>query len=307
MNPPIPDETTRQSISGTIAGASAFLIWGISPLYWKTLTGVPALEIVAHRVVWSFIVLIPLVLFRNRLKDFISVLGNWRSMSILIATSLFVSCNWLVYIWAINNGFLLQASLGYYINPLVNVLLGTLFLRERLRPRQILAVLFAGAGVLYLTLVYGRFPWIACLLAVTFGLYGLLRKIMAVGSLVGLTVETFLMTAPALGYLIYLDMNGTAAFIDNSLQIDLLLMGTSVVTALPLLLFAMSARRVRLTTLGFLQYIAPSCMFLMAVFIYLESFRTEQLICFVLIWTALAVYSADSVITFRRSSVISGS
>ena len=300
MSPPSIDKTTPRSISGAIFGAAAFLIWGISPLYWKTLTAVPALEIVAHRVVWSFLLLTPLILFRRRWKEFLLTLTNWRSMAILAVTSLFVSCNWLVYIWAINNGFLLQASLGYYINPLVNVLLGTLFLRERLRSFQGLAVLLAGSGVIYLTIVYGQFPWIACILAFTFGLYGLIRKVINVGSLVGLTMETFLLTAPALGYLIYLDMNGSAAFFKVSLQIDLLLTGTSVMTALPLLLFAMSARRVRLTTLGFLQYIAPSCMFVMAVFVYLEPFRTEQLISFVLIWTALAVYSIDSVVHYRR-------
>jgi chloramphenicol-sensitive protein RarD len=300
MSPPSIDKTTPRSISGAIFGAAAFLIWGISPLYWKTLTAVPALEIVAHRVVWSFLLLMPLILFRKRWKEFLLTLTNWRSMAILAVTSLFVSCNWLVYIWAINNGFLLQASLGYYINPLVNVLLGTLFLRERLRSFQGLAVLLAGSGVIYLTIVYGQFPWIACILAFTFGLYGLIRKVINVGSLVGLTMETFLLTAPALGYLIYLDMNGSAAFFKVSLQIDLLLTGTSVMTALPLLLFAMSARRVRLTTLGFLQYIAPSCMFVMAVFVYLEPFRTEQLISFVLIWTALAVYSIDSVVHYRR-------
>ncbi len=176
MSPPSLDETTHRSFSGAVFGASAFLIWGISPLYWKTLTAVPALEIVSHRVVWSFLILMPLILFRNRWKDFLSVLTNWRSMAILVLTSLFVSCNWLVYIWAINNGFLLQASLGYYINPLVNVLLGTLFLRERLRSFQVLAVLLAGAGVLYLTIAYGRFPWIACILAMTFGLYGLVCR-----------------------------------------------------------------------------------------------------------------------------------
>ena len=301
MSPLSIDKITPRSISGAIFGAAAFLIWGISPLYWKTLTAVPALEIVAHRVVWSFLLLMPLILIRKRWKEFLLALTNWRSMAILAATSLFVSCNWLVYIWAINNGFLLQASLGYYINPLVNVLLGTLFLKERLRSFQGLAVLLAGAGVLYLTVVYGQFPWIACILACTFGLYGLVRKIISVGSLVGLAMETFLLTVPALGYLIYLDTKGSAAFYKVSLQIDLLLMGTSVVTALPLLLFAMSARRVRLTTLGFLQYIAPSCMFVMAVFIYLETFRMEQLVSFILIWTALAVYSMDSVVYYRRS------
>jgi len=300
MNPPSPDETTRRSISGAIFGASSFLIWGISPLYWKTLTAVSALEIVAHRVVWSFFILIPLVLFRNRWNDFRMTLINWRSMAILTITSLFVSCNWLIYIWAVNNGFLLQASLGYYINPLVNVLLGTLFLKERLRPYQIMAVLLAGVGVLYLTIVYGQFPWIACILAITFGLYGLVRKVIAVGSLVGLTIETLLLAAPALGYLIYLANNNSAAFFGGSPQIDLLLAGTSVVTALPLLLFAMSARRVKLATLGFLQYIAPTCMFGMAVFIFLEPFRTEQLISFALIWAALAIYSTDSVVHYRK-------
>ena len=226
-------------------------------------------------------------------------------MAILTITSLFVSCNWLIYIWAVNNGFLLQASLGYYINPLVNVLLGTLFLRERLRLYQIIAVLLAGVGVLYLTIVYGRFPWIACILAMTFGLYGLVRKVIAVGSLVGLTIETLLLAAPALGYLIYLANNNSAAFFGGSLQIDLLLAGTSVVTALPLLLFAMSARRVKLATLGFLQYIAPTCMFGMAVFIFLEPFRAEQLISFSLIWTALAIYSIDSVVHFRKADLTS--
>ena len=301
MSPPSSDKTTPKPISGVVFGAAAFLIWGISPLYWKTLTAVPALEIVAHRVVWSFLLLMPLILFRRRWKEFLLALTSWRSICTLAVTSLFVSCNWLVYIWAINNEFLLQASLGYYINPLVNVLLGTLFLKERLRTFQVLAVLLAGGGVFFLTIFYGQFPWIACILALTFGLYGLIRKIIAVGSLVGLAIETFLLTAPALGYLIYLGMNGSAVFLKLSLQIDLLLMGTSIVTALPLLLFAMSARRVRLTTLGFLQYIAPSCMFVMAVFVYLEPFKIEQLISFFLIWAALAVYSADSVVHYRNS------
>jgi len=305
MSPPSSDETTHRSVSGAVFGASAFLIWGISPLYWKTLTAVPALEIVSHRVVWSLLILMPLILFRSRWKDFLSVLTSWRSVAVLIVTSLFVSCNWLVYIWAVNNGFLLQASLGYYINPLVNVLLGTVFLRERLRGYQILAVLLAGAGVFYLTIVYGQFPWIACILAFTFGLYGLIRKIITAGSLVGLTMETLLLAAPALGYLIYLYIDGSAAFLSGPLKIDLLLMGTSVLTALPLLLFAMSARRVKLTTLGFLQYIAPSCMLVMAVFVFLEPFRTEQLISFVLIWTALAVYSADSVVHYRKADITS--
>jgi chloramphenicol-sensitive protein RarD len=303
MNPSSSDKSTHQPVFGAVFGAAAFLIWGISPLYWKTLTAVPAMEIIAHRVVWSFLLLMPLILLRKRWKDFTSVLTTWRSVAILIVTSLFVSCNWLVYIWAVNNGFLLQASLGYYINPLVNILLGTVFLKERLRGFQVLAVVLAGAGVFYLSIFYGQFPWVACILAFTFGLYGLIRKIITAGSLVGLTMETLLLSAPALGYLIYLHSDGSASFLNGSLKIDLLLMGTSVLTALPLLLFAMSARRVKLTTLGFLQYIAPTCMFGMAVFIFLEPFQMEQLVSFILIWSALAVYSTDSVAHFHKADV----
>lgn len=300
MSPPSQDKLIPTSITGAVFGAAAFFIWGVSPLYWKTLTAIPALEIVAHRVFWSFLLLILLVLFRRRWKEFLSIFASWRSVAILAATSVIVSCNWLVYIWSINNGFVLQASLGYYINPLVNVLLGTLFLRERLRSLQVLAVLLAVAGVLYLTIFYGQFPWIAFILSISFGIYGLIRKIIKVGSLAGVTMETLLLTVPALGYLVYLDINDCAAFLKISLQVDLLLAGTSVVTALPLLLFSMSARRVRLTTLGFLQYIAPSCIFLMAVFVFLEPFSTAQLVSFALIWTALAVYSIDSVFHYRK-------
>jgi chloramphenicol-sensitive protein RarD len=301
MSPRSPNETTLKSISGAICGASAFLIWGISPLYWKLLMAVPALEIAAHRVVWSFLIVIPFILTTRRRKELLLALTNPRSMTLLVVTSLLVGCNWLVYIWAINNGHLLQASLGYYINPLVNVLLGTLFLKERLRVFQVFAVILAGTGVLYLTIVYGQFPWIACILALTFGFYGLIRKTINVGSLVGLAMETFLLTVPALGYLIFVDLHGAGAFGNGPLRIDLLLAGTSVITATPLLLFAMSARRVKLTTLGFLQYIGPSGMFLMAIFIFLEPFRPEQLVSFVLIWAALVLYSIDSVIHFRKT------
>lgn len=295
------DPAVQPSLSGALFGAIAFFIWGISPLYWKTLTLVPAFEIVVHRVIWSFGLLMILILARKRLEEFVSVIRNLRAMLILVITSLIVSCNWLVYIWAINNDFLLQASLGYYINPLVNVILGALFLQERLRSLQLFSVIIAAAGVFYLTFVYGQFPWIACVLALTFGFYGLIRKVIEVGSLVGLAIETLFLLLPAIGYLFYLEWLGRAAFMKTGLHIDLLLMGASVVTALPLLLFAMSARRIMLTTLGFLQYIAPSCMFFMAVFIFREAFKIEQLISFILIWTALVIYTYDSVRNYRRN------
>ncbi|MGD9061443.1 MAG: EamA family transporter RarD, partial [Desulfobacterales bacterium] len=186
---------------GVIYAISAFLIWGISPIYWKALRSVPALEIILHRIVWSFFLLVPLIIIMRRWQEFIAVFKNLRTLLILLFTALIVGGNWLLYIWAVNSDHLLQASLGYYINPLVNVVLGMVFLKERLRAPQILAVVMATAGVLYLTLYYGEFPWIALTLAVSFGFYGLIRKVAPVGAVVGLTVETLLLSIPALIYL----------------------------------------------------------------------------------------------------------
>ena len=172
-----PSKSKNQPVLGVLYASSAFLIWGLSPFYWKALGAVPALEIILHRIVWSFVFLVPLVILQRRWQEFIDVVTNLRMLFILSSTGIFVACNWLLYIWAVNNGYLLQASLGYYINPLVNVVLGVIFLRERLRPPQILAVLLATAGVLYLTLHHGVFPWIAITLALTFGFYGLIITI----------------------------------------------------------------------------------------------------------------------------------
>jgi chloramphenicol-sensitive protein RarD len=285
---------------GVVYAASAFLIWGISPIYWKALQAVPALEIILHRMVWSFFFLVPLVILMRRWQEFKDALSNYRTLLILLFTALIVGGNWLLYIWAVNTDRLIQASLGYYINPLVNVVLGMVFLKERLRPPQIVAVLLAAAGVLYLTVYYGEFPWIALTLAVSFGLYGLIRKIVPVGSLVGLTVETLLLSIPALGYLFYLGSHGAGAFLRVSLKMDLLLMGCAVATATPLLLFTLGARRLYLSTVGLLQYIAPSCMFVLAVFLFREPFSKAQVVTFIFIWTALVIYSTDSVRYYKR-------
>ncbi|MBW2487377.1 MAG: EamA family transporter RarD [Deltaproteobacteria bacterium] len=291
----------RDTIAGVVYAVSAFLIWGISPIYWKALRSVPALEIILHRIVWSFFLLVPLIMIMRRWREFVLVFRNLRTLLILLFTAIIVGGNWLLYIWAVNTDRLLQASLGYYINPLVNVMLGMVFLKERLRPPQILAVVMATAGVLYLTLYYGEFPWIALTLAFSFGLYGLIRKIAPVGALVGLTVETLLLSIPALIYLFYLDRLGQGAIFRVSLKLDLMLMGCSVVTALPLLFFTLGARRLYLSTMGLLQYLAPSCMFVLAVFLFREPFTSAQVLTFILIWTALAIYSTDSVRYYRRS------
>mgnify|MGYP001823421721 CR=1 FL=1 len=302
MNNSLSDQAHTKEFSGLLYSATAFLIWGISPIYWKALKTVPAFEIILHRVVWSFLFLILLILIRNRWHEFWKLLRTWKTLAIMTVTSLLVSCNWLVYIWAVNNGFLLQASLGYYINPLVNVLLGFVFLKERLRPYQWIAVILAGVGVLVLTIFYGQFPWIALTLAGSFGLYGLIRKVSPVGSLVGLTIETLLLTIPSVIWLIYLDSNGSGSFLHGKIQITFLLMGASIVTALPLLFFNLGARRITLATLGFMQYIAPSCMFVMAVFIFNEPFINVQFISFIMIWTALGIYSSDSFVYFRKKN-----
>ena len=293
--------SASDSLWGVIYAVAAFLIWGISPIYWKALRPVPAIEIILHRIVWSFFLLLPLIILMRRWQEFIAVMKNLRTLLVLLFTALIVGGNWLLYIWAVNNDHLLQASLGYYINPLVNVVLGMLFLKERLRTPQIIAVVLATAGVLYLTVYFGEFPWIALTLAISFGFYGLIRKVAPVGAVVGLTVETLLLSFPALVYLIYLDRLGQGSIFRISLNLDLMLIGCAVVTAFPLLFFTMGARRLYLSTLGLLQYIAPSCMFILAVFSFGEPFARAQVVTFILIWTALAIYSTDSVRYYRHN------
>ena len=287
------------TIWGVVYAASAFLIWGISPIYWKALRTVPALEIALHRMVWSFFFLVPLIVIMRRWHEFVDVYKNRRTLLILLVTALIIGGNWLLYIWAVNNDYLLQASLGYYINPLVNVVLGMVFLKERLRSTQMLSVLLALAGVVYLTISYGEFPWIALMLALSFGFYGLIRKVAPVGAVVGLTVETLLLSIPALIYLFYLDSRGAGTIFRVSPKLSLLLIGCALVTAIPLLFFTLGARRLYLSTLGLLQYIAPSGMFILAVFLFGEPFSSAQVVTFIFIWTALAIYSTDSVRYYR--------
>jgi chloramphenicol-sensitive protein RarD len=296
-----PPKPQSESIFGVIYAGCAFLIWGIGPIYWKALGAVSALEIVMHRVVWSFMFLLLLIVLGRRWNEFVGAVKNRRTLLTLLFTAVILSLNWLLYVWAVNNEHILQASLGYYINPLVNVVFGMLFLRERLRPPQMLAVLLAASGVVYLTVYYGEFPWIALTLASSFGLYGLIRKVAPVGSLVGLAVETLLMSPVAAAYLFYLGAQGTGSIFCGSIKMDLLLMGTSLLTTVPLLLFTSGARRIYLSTVGLMQYIAPTGMFLLAIFVYQEPFSMAKVWTFVMIWTALGIYSTDSVIYFRRT------
>lgn len=300
MSPSNQDASRSESVLGVIYAGAAFVIWGLAAVYWKELGSVPPLEIIAHRVAWSFFFLFSLIILQRQWNQFVVILQNPRMLLILLSTSILVGANWLLYVWAVNNNHLLQASLGYYINPLVNVVLGMVFLKERLRRPQILAVLLATIGVLYLTIQYGQFPWIAICLAMSFGLYGLIRKVAPVSPLVGLTVETLLLALPAIGYLLYLDFQGTGTIFRVSLKFDLLLIGCAPLTAVPLLFFTAGAKRLYLSTVGLMQYIGPSGMFFLAVFYYHEPFSTAQIWTFVMIWTALVIYSTDSVIYYRR-------
>jgi len=288
-----------QSISGLLAGGAAYFIWGLAPMYWKMLSNVPEYETIFHRVIWSFLFLLPVILIQGKGKLLVKTLSSPRQLRNLSITTLFLATNWFVYIWAVNHDLILQASLGYYINPLVNVLFGVLFLKERLRKPQVIAVALAAAGVFYLTIGYGSFPHIALILAGSFGLYGLIRKILNLDAAVGLAVETLLVSIPGCCYLIWLQKTGSAAFLHKGVTVDLFLICTALVTALPLLLFNIGIKHLRLTTMGFLQYIAPSLMFIMAVFVYAEPLSIHQLISFGFIWIALAIYSMDSTRSHR--------
>jgi chloramphenicol-sensitive protein RarD len=292
-------DAPQQSSTGAVYAVAAFLIWGLSPIYWRELHAVPALEIVMHRVVWSPLVLVPVLIRQKRWTELAATLKEPRSVLALLLTTILISSNWLIFIWAINNEQVLQTSIGYYITPLINVFLGMVFLHERLRPLQVAALALAVAAVLYLTIDYGSFPWIAVTLGVTFGCYSLVHKVLKVSSIAGLSLEILLLCGPATAYLIYLNAEGRGSFLHAGLTIDLLLMATSLFTALPLLLFTRGTKRLHLSTLGFLQYIAPSCYFLLAAFYFHESVSSAQIWTFALIWLALSCYSTDSVLYYR--------
>lgn len=289
--------------AGIVYALAAFGIWGLVPIYFRLIGRVPALEVVAHRVVWAAVLLCLALLLRRRGRLLLAELRAARRLLFLSVTALLVSGNWLIYIWSIQHDRLLEASLGYYINPLINVLLGMLFLRERLNLRQGVAVALATIGVLNLIVALGVFPWIALSLALLFGFYGLLRKKASIDAMVGLTIETILLAPFALALLVVLALHGNGAFGRGDLTTDLLLAGTGLMTAIPLFCFLQGARRLRLSTLGLMQYVAPSLNFLLAVVFYHEPFTWMHFVTFLFIWVALAVYSFDA-LSERRAQRI---
>lgn len=278
---------------GVLYAVIAYGMWGFFPLYFRAISQVPPLQILAHRVIWSFVFLAVVV---SVMRDWgrLRATLNRRVLLTYLAASLLLGVNWFVFIWAVNSGYVVESSLGYFINPLVNVLLGTIFLRERLKPVLWLPIGLAAVGVLYLTVSYGRLPWIALALALSFGLYGLVKKLAPLNALHGLSLETVMLFVPAVAYLLVMEKAGTGSFGHMSIGMDLAVAFSGVLTALPLLFFAEAAHMIPLTTMGLIQYISPTFQFLTGVVIYHEPFTQARVIGFSIIWAALILYSASN-------------
>jgi len=289
--------------TGTWYAVGAYTLWGLLPVYWKWLQHVPALQLMSHRVVWSFLSLCTLLILTRRWPHFRAAVQDRRVLRTHLITAALIGVNWLTYVWAVNAGFIVETSLGYFINPLLSVALGVIFLRERLRPLQWTAVGIAAVGVFYLTFIYGAFPWIALTLALAFGFYGLVKKTAPLGSLYGLTLETGILLLPTSGYLLLCEARGQGAFLHAGVLSDLLLVGAGPVTAIPLLMFAAAAQRIPLSLVGILQYIAPTLQFLLGVLVYGEPFPPARLVGFSIVWVALAILALDAGLT-RRARII---
>jgi chloramphenicol-sensitive protein RarD len=288
--------------SGIIYAALAFFCWGLFPIYFHALGEVPPLQILAHRMLWSLAFLLVLLLLRRDWK-WLQVVRQPRVFFSFVLSALLLSANWLVYIWSVMNHHVIEASLGYFINPLVNIVLGYLILKERMRPLQWAAIGVAALGVAWLTWQAGTVPWIALFLALSFGGYGLLRKTAALGPLEGLSFETIVLFPLAAGYVIWLTVHGQNVFINTASDTTRwLLIMAGPLTAIPLLLFATGARKIPLSILGLLQYLSPTLQFLLGVWLFKEAFSADRLVGFVLIWSALALFAGEGLL--RRQPVV---
>lgn len=279
---------------GLVFGVSAYSLWGAFPLYWPLLEPANPLEIVSHRAVWTLVFCFIVLATTKALKSTLATLKRPKIAAKLFLTSLLISINWLVYIWATNNGHVVEASLGYYINPLIIIGFGVILLKEKMRPLQWAAVTIASLGVLVLTIDYGRLPWVALTLAISWGSYGLIKKQLGLGALEGLAIETFISAFFYLGYLIYIGTQGTGQF-GHSWGLTLLLMSAGAITAIPLLLFNGSATRLPFTTIGLLQYITPTLQFSVGVWIRHEDMPTARWVGFLIIWVSLTTLAIDLV------------
>ncbi len=285
---------------GTWAAVAAYGAWGLLPLFWKTLDQIPAQNILAHRIVWSFVFLFILVTFRKSWAQVKRVFSIKKTRTFFLFTSCFLGVNWFTYIWAVNSDHVVDASLGYFINPLVVVMLGVLFLKEKLLFWQKISVFLAFIGVLYMTIDVGRIPWISLTLALSFGFYGLFRKKADAESMAGLTSEMIILSPIALGFMVIVNLNSSGFIGKAPPLIHLLLLGTGIATALPLLCFNYGVKRIELKTIGFLQYLSPTFQLFLGIFAFKEPFSLTHIISFGLIWMALIIYSTSHTSFMRR-------
>lgn len=275
---------------GLIFAILCYMAWGVFPLYWKLLLVVPSEQILAHRVIWS-LVFLAITIFLMRKTAFLTYLQKPKIVGMLVVTSFLIGLNWGVYIYAVNHGHIVESSLGYYINPIISVLLGMMFLKERLSRLQTIAVIFALSGVIWLTIHLGRLPWISLVLAFTFSFYGFLRKKLNLESMPGLLIETMILAPFALWYLWHVDLNHTGVFLHYSNMVDFLLILGGIITAVPLFMFGMAATRIPLSTLGFVQYLSPTIQLLIGLFVYRETFTAAYMFSFFLVWIGLTIYT----------------
>ena len=293
---------------GIASAVGAYTLWGFLPIYWKLIQQIPALEILAHRIVWCLLFM-GIVLFATRgmlsfCQEIRSIAYQRKRLLGLVCAAALITLNWLIYIWAVNDNRIVETSLGYYINPLVSVFLGIIVLKERLTFWQTVAVVLAGLGVLNLTFNFGAFPWVSVSLAISFGLYGLVKKIVNIGAITSITLETLLLSPLALIYIVYLQQQEVGAFDFGQSMITGMLIGSGIVTAIPMVLFSNSAIRLPLTVLGFIQYLSPTIALFIGVFLYHEPFSLTHLISFSLIWLALGIFSLARTRTFVRIEAI---
>ena len=291
-------QTNRRA--GLMLGVGAYLMWGILPIYFKAIDHVSALEIVAHRILWSLVFLALLASLWSKWPGIRAAVSTPRILATLLLTAILIGANWVIWIYAVVSGHVLEGSLGYYLNPLVNVLFGVFLLKEKLTRAQVFAVFLAACGVAIMALGAGGAIWISLSLALSFATYGFLRKVAPVDSIEGLTVETALLTPIALGWILFLQRTGEGALLAGDATTDMLLVAGGIITAVPLLLFTAAARRLPYSMLGFLQYIAPSLQFALAVLVYGERFTLAHAVCFGAIWTALAIFAFEGIRTSGR-------
>lgn len=286
---------------GVLFAISAYVMWGFFPVYWKLLKHIPALQLLGHRIGWSFILLVVVLIVTRRWADFRRAIASPRIQRSYLVAAILIGVNWFTYVWAVNAGFIVETSLGYFINPLVSVLLGVVILKEQIRPWQWVAIGIAAVGVLYLTISYGSLPWIALTLAFSFGFYGLAKKTAPLNAIQGLALETGILFLPSVGWLAFSDLTGDGAFLHTGWTSDLLMIGAGIVTAIPLLMFASAAKMIPLSMVGILQYIAPTIQLIIGVVVFNESFTSTRVIGFSIVWLALVIFGIEGWIV-RRSA-----